>query len=89
MLWRLFGWAGSPEPVARPAAATPHRVAEASGEEGGEEAQLVTHPVAPAHTVTKRSLNVVDRDGEVCAQHDVAHLVFLHMAQLPSKRAGR
>ena len=27
--------------------------------------------------------------GEVRAQHDVAHLVFLHMAQLPSKRAGR
>ena len=27
--------------------------------------------------------------GEVRAQHDVAHLVFLHMAQLLSKLAGR
>ena len=68
MLRRLFGWAESPEPVARPMAPAAQPAAEASGEEEGEEAQLVAHPVAPARTAVKRSRDDVDGDGEARAR---------------------
>ena len=54
-----------------------------------EQLLLLTHPVAPAHTLREVRSTCQLIDGEVCAQHDVAHLVFLHMAQLLSKLAGR
>ena len=59
-----------------------------------EQLLMLKHQLAPARTLRGVRLTICSYqyeliDGEVRAQHDVAHLVFLHMAQLLSKLAGR
>ena len=55
----------------------------------GEQLVLLTRSVPQARTLREVRSTCQLIGGEVRAQHDVAHLVFLHMAQLLSKLAGR
>ena len=55
----------------------------------GDQLVLLMHQLAPARTLRGVRSTYELIGGEVRAQHDVAHLVFLHISQLLSKRAGR
>ena len=55
----------------------------------GDQLVLLTRNRPHAHSLRGVRLMVELIDGEAGAQHDVAHLVFLHISQLLSKRAGR
>ena len=55
----------------------------------GDQLVLLTQPLAAVRTLRGVHSTVELMDGEARTQHDVAHLVFLHIAQLLSKRAGR
>ena len=54
-----------------------------------EQLLMLKHQRAPARTLRGVRLTYELIGGEARTQHDVAHLVFLHIAQLLSKRAGR